>query len=325
MKRNWIIWSAGLLLLGSGLYWAGHRHVPVSPGQPPAAPETGVGANVPSNSSRTPLELEKKAFSPEVAAILGQQSTFQGPRIRAVRSLTRRLPLEEQEALLACLRDPTLPPGSTAVAERVVRNDLMNVLAAQGELSSGFFATLREIYANPRQDIVLRDYAIQHLVSSASRQTNINSQEAELNRQTLWDAVGERGSSIAGTALLALQRMASHDPTIDPNQLAAQARAVVEDPAASELARVSAIQVCAAQNLTAALPTLRNLAAQEHGSVPVRISAVGALGQLGSDGELAFLQSIQPTAARHLQPAIRSACTALARGRSGDGLRNAKR
>lgn len=85
--------------------------------------------------------------------------------------------------------------------ENLLRNLMMNKLDVQEELPPGPVDLLVGIYTDHDQDVVMRDYAVQHLSPIYGQ---VSPQERELIGQTLWRAVAEKDSSLAGTAPIAM-------------------------------------------------------------------------------------------------------------------------
>jgi hypothetical protein len=220
----------------------------------------------------------------------------------------------EVEALLGFLLEKH--PEDDTQRGHVLKSDLMDALCAQPNLQPDLTKVLAELYHDHDQNVVIRDYAVQHLALLDERLTegvSWSSSEIETQRQLietlLWEASGESDSSIGGTALLALMRSLKTNDQPSQERLASTALRLANNPAISPLARISAIQVCAQIQVHAALPHLCRTAEQDP-NFTVRISAIGALGQIGNANTVEVLKKI----AREQNPRLDAAVTvALAR------------
>ncbi len=116
--------------------------------------------------------------------------------------------------------------------------------------------------------------------------------ERQVALDTLWEAIEERGGSIPGTALLGLHQISETSPDIDSRQLDDSALRMVRDGAVGDLTRVTALQVCAERGISQALPEALALA-QRAATLPLQISALSAVGRLGGQREIAFLEKMK--------------------------------
>lgn len=268
---------------------------------PPAPPRTGVTA-VPAVAPLRPTA--ETAVPPSLRGIVGldPRLDFHG-RLAAIHALGRDLSPAEVQCLGDFLQgqfDPPDPRGTT-----VLKNDLMDKLLEQRQPPPALVPLLIGLFRDPRQDIVLRDYAVQHLVSWAQE---VGPQPAI--EPVLWEALAETQSSLAGTALLGLHRLAAQDQTMDRARLAAAALRLAGDPKVGELARITALRVCGEVNVGEALPLALALA-EKAPSVPLRIAALASLGELGGPSEVPFLQTVTNRHEPRLLPAAQSALRRL--------------
>jgi hypothetical protein len=206
-------------------------------------------------------------------------------RLKQLRSLKQPLNEGEVNALFGFLGQRHAEDESQL--GHVIKNEIMDTLSAISPLPSGCEENLVRIYRDPAQHIVIRDYALQHL----SKMYDTTKEGKDLILGVLVEALGETGSSIAGTALLGLNSLAAAHPEIPAGQVRTVAAQLTQEPGASELTRITAVQVCAQQNLTEVLPSLAALARSAE-SIPLRISAIGAIGQMGSTQEVSVLKEI---------------------------------
>ncbi len=192
---------------------------------------------------------------------------------------------------------------------QVLKNDVMDALLEQEPLPPGLAELLTQVYRDRNQHVVLRDYAIQHLTSLHEQldATSTAGAQAEQERiqQVFWEALAETDSSIAGTALLGLSRLADTHQEIDRDKIAATALQLAGAGNASDVTQITAMQVCARLGVRAAVPLLVETA--QTGNIAVKISAIGALGMLGTPTELDLLERIVAGQDEHLKPAAAGA------------------
>jgi HEAT repeat protein len=260
------------------------------PTSPIAVPTAGAGISKPNVPSR-------------LVGVLGLDPTLDfHARLAAIHRLRGPITTEELYALADFVR------GSYDTTNRSENTTLKNdVLDALRELQVGatiIVPVLLDVFRDREQDSVMRDYALQHLVSWYDLADATGIQPA------LWDALGERRESLAGTALLGLHRLAMQHEGFDRAQIDVAAVNIFRDKQCGELARITAIQVCAQRQRT---EVLSDLLIQVRGSksIPTRIAAVAALGELGGKAEVAFLVSLARGPSAALQPAVHSALKRL--------------
>ena len=227
-------------------------------------------------------------------------------RLNAIRSLSGHLTDEDWAVLQPFLLKPDgLDKGQLG---QVVKNELLDALCAQNPPPAGLGDVLTRMYRDQQQNKVIRDYAVQHLPPYYEQLTlqpgNAETEQAVQN--VLWEAVNETSDSIGGTALLALQRLSQQNPGVDQGKIATTALQMARDNNASELAHITAFQVCAQLGTADALPVVLQ-AAQNGETIPVRMSAIGALGLLGGTREIPFLNSVLAGTEDRLKPAAQRA------------------
>jgi HEAT repeat protein len=191
---------------------------------------------------------------------------------------------------------------------QVIKNALLDALCALNPPPGGLGGVLAQMYEDPQQDEVVRDYAVQHLAAyyeQMSRQDDSATTEQAV-QNVLWAAVNETSDSIAGTALLALKRLSQEYAGFDQEKIATTALQLAGDNDAGELTRISAYEVCAQLKTMEALPVVLQ-AAQDGETLSVKLSAIGALGSLGGPEEVSFLNSVLAGTEDRLKPAARHA------------------
>ncbi len=293
-----------LTLSAAGALWYHHLRNPA--GQPPAAtpaappsaraslvsPEAPPSARIIPASSTTPDPVLSLPAS--IQPIYGLRGESFDTRLRAIHSLRPDLTTSEISALCDFLRAKS-QTVTNLDAERVLKNDTLNALQRQNPPARELGRLLIDVYRDKEQDVVLRDYAVQHLFTwyeqVAAQEFTPPLIDAAQIQQILTKALDETSSSIAGTALLAFDRLAQSHPEFDRERVGAAALNLLRNPASSELAQISAIQVCAELKLKEAVPAAMELA-QTAASIPLRISAIGAIGNAGENQQLDLLAKL---------------------------------
>lgn len=216
------------------------------------------------------------AQSPQVTQIVSDGEFFQ--RLETVHQLPDHLSARDLQKLAAFLVHPSGEPGEAAL-----KNDLINMLRAQSTPPKGLGHTLLSIYRDGQHSPLMRDYAIQHLGAWYPL-----AQHKHIIRQTLWQACDQTGNSIAGTALLALHRLASKSYPVDREKLA-QAALKVARSQGSPLSRLTALRICGELQIREAGEVSRKLL---HGSgdLSLKLAAIATLGEVGSEGDASLLE-----------------------------------
>ncbi len=209
-------------------------------------------------------------------------------RLKAVHSLGASLLPGDCQALIEYLQAPTA--DDTIHQTAALKNDLLLALREQNNLPIPFDKVLLELYGDASQNVVIRDYALQHLFLFYDAALNNSSDTrltiAQEDRLVLfWTAVRERGSGIAGTAIIGLRNLSSdlvaEVNKVERGKVAEAALELAVDPSANELSRIPALQVCSEMRVAGALPLVRKII-QGSTSIPFRLSAVAAVARLGN-------------------------------------------
>ena len=205
-------------------------------------------------------------------------------RSEALGSLGKNLSGEEIQALLDYLASTAdaLRPQRTAA----LKNDIMNVLRSQENVSDLLVPALARIFGDEGQDNTIRDYCIQHLGALLGEKPSLP--QADEIRKCLRAAASAPAATYAGTALIAL----NNDRAAPPEGrafLRSRAVAFASDPGAMPVIRMTAIQLAGENGFTEVLPALRRQLAEPRGDVPLNLTAIHALARLGDASDLALL------------------------------------
>jgi len=230
-------------------------------------------------------------------------------RLNAVHSLSTDLNQAEIKALYEFLESHPGTDRKTWVTLHYLKNDVLTALQNQTEPPQGLADVMVGIYNDPAQDLVTRDYAIQHLITWYSQGAHGGEDARARIRATLLDAAGQN-DSIAGTALLGLHRLSKSDPISKSEEIKRIALRLIETTEISPAAKVTAIQVCAEREIVEALPAVEQLA-QGPGDMALKVSAISALGRLGGPAQAVLLRHLDLHTDKMFKPAIQSALERL--------------
>ncbi len=207
------------------------------------------------------------------------------------------------------VREKTADEGIERMAS--IKNSVMNLLARQPNLPLPWSDLLRRVLLDETQHPVIRDYALQHAFSHYEEAIQGTATEPlDGTRQSrllelFWAALERKRESLAGTALLGLFHLSEFDASVDRGRLGRQSLAVLEAAETGELARISGFQVCRLLGEQGALqPSVAH--AEKRESIPLRVSAIAAVGALGGDTELPLLRRLLAEA----NPSVRVAAKA---------------
>ena len=233
------------------------------------------------------------AVSSAVRLIVDEQADYNA-RLAAIHEAITHLSDADRQALYTFLLQQSSLDGNQH--GHVLKNMLMDGLCALNPLPTGLGDVLTGIYQDKSQNVVLRDYAVQHMVAFCEQMEKTPDNGTKQNdlskvQGVLWKALNETDSSIAGSALLGLELLSKEQSGFDRNRIAKAALQLAGDKDTGELARITAFQVCAQTGLKDALPLLEQ-AAQQGQSIPIRISAIGALGTMGNAQAVPLLNTL---------------------------------
>jgi len=282
---------------------SGAGKAPVSSGGNLLKPQANVGLR-PATSS------DPNASGNPILAIVDENQAFE-TRLNSARTAVTNLAPAEVEALRAFLLKRS--PLDETQEGHVLKNALLDSVCELRSPPSELVDAIIQVYHDQSQDEVIRDYAVQHMAAlheqiddnSSSENNNRQGELAKL-RSVLWEAVGETDGSIAGTAILGLSHLSERSGDFNTDKIAETALRLATKEGVSELTRITALQVCASLGAAQALPVVTELA-QRGETMPIRISAIGALGLLGEAGSKPFLNSlVESDEVRFREPALQA-------------------
>lgn len=266
--------------------------------------------------------------SDAVLTLIDPETDYQ-TRLGAMRKLGYEIPPQDIDALKDFLvadipSDVKIPRG----AYNSIRNDLYEVLLRQKDMPEGLGDLLTGVVNNPDQDGMWRNYCIQFMPEfyakakgTTKEESSVNSvassaaggERAELQsvRESLWNALGERENSNAGTALLGLDKLSRNHPEFDREQIDAAMLDLASDQEASVANRITALRLCGEQGNTGALETARTLA-QNGDTTMLRCAAIATLGELGTEEDLVLLETYAASTDERIQRIAQNSLAKLA-------------
>lgn len=162
------------------------------------------------------------------------------------------------------------------------KNQVMDELLNQPQIPSDYADLMIGLYRDKSQDVLTRDFAVQHIglyAQALERRGEYDAEAAESRslRAALFDAAGETRSIVAAAALRALADMSEFDSRIDARRLNSLLSRCAADSSSAPAARAMAVQLCGERRVSAARSALESI--RDDGSAPevLRSSARCAL------------------------------------------------
>ena len=199
--------------------------------------------------------------------------------------------------------------GSAETAS--IKNNLLDRLVEQEPIPSGLGAKLLRLYQERSVNVRMRDYTLQHFapyIMNVARYGNwkkdddAQSMIAEL-LGALWNGEGAMG----GTALLALESVASLGDPVSISDVATYAVNLAVDEKRPAAVRVTAIQTATRLGSKEVLGSAR-VAIRADQPLSLRLAATACLGTLGGPSDVELLKHIKDEdSSSHLRLAAGSA------------------
>ena len=153
--------------------------------------------------------------------------------------------VEAAEKLFADIgREATKEQRGAAASDK---NQLMDELLNQPTIPADYGATMIALFRDETQDVVTRDFAVQHIglyAQALNRRGRYDpdSRDAQDCRAALFDAADETSTIVAAAAFRALSSIAGFDYMIDAGRLDSMIAASVSDASFAPAVRVMAAQ-----------------------------------------------------------------------------------
>jgi len=191
-------------------------------------------------------------------------------------------------AILADSRESLAVPVSDAMPQdergeiASEKNQLMDELLDLPKIPSDYGATMIALFRDRSQDVVTRDFAVQHIglyAQALARQGTYDpdSSDAADCRFALFDAALETQTIVAAAAFRALADMVEFDSRIDTRRLDGALITCAGDRSASCAARVMAAQLCGERMLRSSKSALERILDDASSPEPLRRAASWSL------------------------------------------------
>lgn len=302
LKTKSILVVVLMAVIAVGLYMFRPNKGGVSVSTPPAIPavKPPAQADIPEIEEKAAPQIDPSLRTPPpITPIAGNLSDSVGiviaggsnvsymARMQALQSLGQSLSVADVKALLWLLdrkaQEETLRPAEL----NSLKDAVASLLCRQTTPPPALAGHLVRMHRDKTHDMVWRDYCLQHMGHWFKHAAD---DERPTVLEVLWDATTETHSSLAGTALIALAANVDM-PEVDRTALGTRAAALAGDKSATDPARVTALQIAAQLGCRDILPLARSLATSR-AAVPLRMSAIGAVGLLGGSEDRAMLESL---------------------------------
>lgn len=282
-KRTALLGVAALVLLAAGsmILWTFCPEYTSAPrpvsGDKAVRSRTGGAAS--GVHDRIPAERK------EVEKAVNPGDGNSAERMKLVRALPDDLSAADLRAVAEYLKH-----GPDNEAEYVIKNDLMNKLRNQRKPVPELNRLLIDLCTDREQDVTVRAYALQHLRPQYEETGD------PAIRDVFFAMLDETENGMAGGALLALRYLAEEYPKeFDAKEVGRRAAEIAASEGTANLTRISALQVASRFGARELEPVALRLAENGAESLPLRLSAIAALGELNAVGSVPTLQTLAGT------------------------------
>jgi hypothetical protein len=169
------------------------------------------------------------------------------------------------------------------------KNQVMDELLNQPQIPSDYGETMMKLYRDRKQDVLTRDFAVQHIglyAQALNRRGEYDAASAESQklRLALFDAAGETRTIVAAAAFRALSDMSAFDSRIDAGRLDSLLARCAADPSAAPAARAMAVQLCGERRVKSSRPALESIRSDPSAPENLRRSARHSISLLDKGG-----------------------------------------
>ncbi len=284
-------------------------------------------------------ELEDLDISKPVRAVIGADGAAANRRERrdALQKLTRQLSPDDVAALRAFLHARFADQEELRLLSfNGIKNDALDVLLRQDELPEGLGGQLVEMYRDDQHDDVWRDYCVQYfagyyerrwpspgrrrgpapLPKPGERQAvdpspgTLENPERQDIEAAYWEAVSEKDKTIAGTALMAIERLSRVRSEFDRDKIGAAAVDLASDDQCLEGSRITALRVCGLMGRKEVLPAAR-IVSQTGETTMLRMAAIATLGDLGEEHDIDLVETMAASSEKRIATVAESALQRL--------------
>ena len=172
--------------------------------------------------------------------------------------------IESEERMNLRVSAEEVGPGTSPAELASEKNQVMDKLLNQPQMPSDYGDIMIGLYRDKSQDVLTRDFAVQHIglyAQALARRGGYDADAAESRklRAALFDAVGETRTIIAAAAFRALADMAVFDPRVDANRLDSLLAACAADASSDLASRSMAVQLCGERRVRSSRPALESI------------------------------------------------------------------
>ena len=166
------------------------------------------------------------------------------------------------------------------------KNQLMDALLNQPTIPEDYGATMIALFRDKTQDVVTRDFAVQHIglyAQALNRRGRYDpdSRDAKECRAALFDAATETRTIVAAAAFRALAEMAGFDYSVDAGRLDGMIASCVADELSAPAVRVMAAQLCGERRIMSAKDGLVRIVGNPDESAVLRRASSWAVTAMG--------------------------------------------
>jgi hypothetical protein len=277
--------------------------VPNAPGRITRVPRTSRGTTAPLPERDALMEqllraTDERTISKTLRTAIGiEAERTYARRIKAMHELPHDLAPKAVEVLQTFLQIPySKESGLREIEHEALRNDAMEKLVRQDRMPEGLGTLLVRMYRDPKQGDVWRDYCVQFFSTYYERKwrtddADAGGEERVAILEAFEDAMRETDKTIAGTALLGMDRLATTYGEFDRSAIASNAVSLAANDGAFAPIRATALLVCEQHGMKEVLPIARMLA-QTGENTHLRMVAVKTLGVLGEKEDRELLTAM---------------------------------
>ena len=172
--------------------------------------------------------------------------------------------IESEEKMSLRMSAEEVGPGTSIAELASEKNQIMDDLLNQPQIPSNYGDAMIELYRDKSQDVLTRDFAVQHIglyAQALERRGEYDAEAAESRklRAALFDAAGETRSIVAAAAFRALADMSEFDSRIDARRLNSLLSRCAADSSSAPAARAMAVQLCGERCVKLSRPALESI------------------------------------------------------------------